>query len=78
MTVPRPQEWTKAEVHRLKMLAKRKISAGQYRKIAWPLRRVSENKSTRIASDPFQEGEEEMIGQPTEAALLTWAFFFFR
>ena len=35
---------------------------GLYRKIARPLRRVSENKSTRIASDPLQEGEgEEMI-----------------
>ena len=38
---------------------------GQYRKIAWPLRRVSENKSTRIESDPLQEteGEGEMIGR---------------
>src|SRR5258708_6222811 len=32
---------------------------GQYRKIAWPLRRVSENKSTRLGSDPLQEGEVE-------------------
>ncbi len=27
MTIPRPQEWTEAEVHRLRMLAKRKVSA---------------------------------------------------
>ena len=35
---------------------------GLYRKIARPLRRVSENKSTRIESDPLQEAEksEEM------------------
>jgi hypothetical protein len=25
--MPRPQQWTEAEVHRLKMLAKRKVSA---------------------------------------------------
>jgi hypothetical protein len=30
-----------------------------YRKIARPLRRVSENKSTRIESDPLQEPEGE-------------------
>jgi hypothetical protein len=36
---------------------------GLYRKIARPLRRVSENKSTRIESDPLQEAEgEEIIG----------------
>src|SRR6266403_2442851 len=27
MTIPRPQEWTKAEVHQLRTLAKRKVSA---------------------------------------------------
>src|SRR5258705_8197773 len=27
MTIPRPQEWTEAEVHRLRMLAMRKVSA---------------------------------------------------
>jgi hypothetical protein len=27
MTIPRPQEWTEAEVHRLRTLAKRKVSA---------------------------------------------------
>jgi hypothetical protein len=27
MTIPRPQEWTKAEVHQLRMLATRKVSA---------------------------------------------------
>ena len=27
MTLPRPQQWTEAEVHRLRMLAKRKVSA---------------------------------------------------
>ena len=27
MTMPRPQQWTEAEVHRLRMLAKRKVSA---------------------------------------------------
>jgi hypothetical protein len=27
MTIPRPQEWTETEVHRLRMLAKRKVSA---------------------------------------------------
>ena len=37
---------------------------GLYRKIARPLRRVSENKSTRIESDPLQEAEgEEMTEQ---------------
>ncbi len=54
--MPRPQQWTEAEVHRLRMLAKRKVSAD----IARPLRRVSKNKSTRIESDPLQEGEGEM------------------
>src|SRR5260370_15799771 len=37
---------------------------GQYRKIAWPLRRVSENKSTRIESDPLQEAEGEEMSPP--------------
>src|SRR5712664_152338 len=32
---------------------------GWYRKSARPPRRASENKSTRIASDPLQEGEGE-------------------
>jgi hypothetical protein len=27
MTIPRPQEWTEAEVHQLRMMAKRKVSA---------------------------------------------------
>jgi hypothetical protein len=27
MTMPRPQQWTEAEVHHLRMLAKRKVSA---------------------------------------------------
>jgi hypothetical protein len=27
MTIPRPQQWTEAEVHQLRMLAKRKVSA---------------------------------------------------
>jgi hypothetical protein len=27
MTLPRPQQWTEAEVHRLKISAKRKVSA---------------------------------------------------
>jgi hypothetical protein len=27
VTMPRPQQWTEAEVHRLKILAKRKVSA---------------------------------------------------
>jgi len=27
VTIPRPQQWTKAEVHQLRMLAKRKVSA---------------------------------------------------
>jgi len=69
MTIPRPQEWTKAEVHQLRMLAKRKVSADSIAKL---LGRYAGS------SDPLQEGEEEMIGPPTEAALLTWAFFFFR
>src|SRR5882762_10729667 len=42
---------------------------GQYRKIAWPPRRVSENKSTRIASDPLQEGEGD--GEPANIKLST-------
>jgi len=33
---------------------------GLYRKIARPLRRVSENKSTRIESDPLQEAEKKV------------------
>jgi hypothetical protein len=27
MTIPRPQQWTEAEVHQLRMLIKRKVSA---------------------------------------------------
>jgi hypothetical protein len=27
MTIPRPQQWTEAELHQLRMLAKRKVSA---------------------------------------------------
>jgi len=37
---------------------------GLYRKIARPLRRVSENKSTRIESDPLQEAEGEEMSAP--------------
>src|SRR5258705_6436470 len=37
---------------------------GYYRKIAWPLRRLSENKSTRIESDPLQEAESEEMSAP--------------
>src|SRR5712672_1524405 len=37
---------------------------GLYRKIARPLRRVSENKSTRIESDPLQEAESEEMTAP--------------
>src|SRR5882757_3656908 len=37
---------------------------GYYRKIAWPLRRLSENKSTRIESDPLQEAESEEMTAP--------------
>ena len=33
MTIPRPQEWTKAEVHQLRMLAKRKVSADSIAKL---------------------------------------------
>ena len=33
MTIPRPQEWTKAEVHQLRMLAKRKVSADNIAKL---------------------------------------------
>jgi hypothetical protein len=33
MTIPRPQEWTEAEVHRLRMLAKRKVSANSIAKL---------------------------------------------
>jgi hypothetical protein len=57
MTIPRPQEWTEAEVHRLRMLAKRKVSADSIAKLLGRHGRVSENKSTRIASDPLEEGE---------------------
>jgi hypothetical protein len=32
MTIPRPQEWTKAEVHQLRMLAK-KVSADSIAKL---------------------------------------------
>ena len=40
---------------------------GLYRKIARPLRRVSENKSTRIESDPLQEPEGEEMSAPGPA-----------
>jgi hypothetical protein len=33
MTMPRPQQWTEAEVHRLRMLAKRKVSADSIAKL---------------------------------------------
>jgi hypothetical protein len=33
MTIPRPQEWTEAEVHRLRTLAKRKVSADRIAKL---------------------------------------------
>ena len=33
MTILRPQEWTKAEVHQLRMLAKRKASADSIAKL---------------------------------------------
>jgi hypothetical protein len=33
MTVPRPQQWTEAEVHRLRMLAKKKASADSVAKL---------------------------------------------
>src|SRR6266481_6925576 len=35
-----------------------------YRKIARPPRRVSENKSTRIESDPLQDAESEAMTAP--------------
>src|SRR5882757_6481805 len=41
ITIPRP-EWTKAEVHQLR-IGQEESKRGQYRKIAWPLHRVSEN-----------------------------------
>jgi hypothetical protein len=33
MMMPRPQQWTEAEVHRLRMLAKRKVSADSIAKL---------------------------------------------
>jgi len=33
MTIPRPQHWAEAEVHRLRMLAKRKVSADNIAKL---------------------------------------------
>jgi len=33
MTVPRPHQWTEVEVHRLRMLAKRKVSADSIAKL---------------------------------------------
>ena len=33
MTMPRPQQWTEAEVHRLRMLVKRKVSADNIAKL---------------------------------------------
>ncbi len=33
MTMPRPQQWTEAEVHRLRMLVKRKVSADSIAKL---------------------------------------------
>jgi hypothetical protein len=32
MTMPRPQQWTEAEVHRLRMLAKRKVGSDKIAK----------------------------------------------
>ncbi len=33
MTIPRPHQWTEAEVHQLRMLAKRKVSADNIAKL---------------------------------------------
>jgi hypothetical protein len=33
MTMPRPQQWTEAEMHRLRMLVKRKVSADSIAKL---------------------------------------------
>jgi hypothetical protein len=33
MTMPRPQQWTQAEVHQLRMLAKKKVSADSVAKL---------------------------------------------
>src|SRR6267142_6646051 len=51
---------------------------GQYRKIARPLRRVGENKSTRIESDPLQEAEGEEMSDLSsgESSGLTKKFRF--
>jgi hypothetical protein len=32
MTMPRPQQWTEAEVHRLRMLVKRKVGSDKIAK----------------------------------------------
>ena len=52
MTIPRPQEWTEAEVHQLRMLAKRKVSADS---IAKSLGRAGRrNHMTYRAGPPFR------------------------
>jgi hypothetical protein len=62
MSIPRPQQWTEAEVHRLRMLAKRKVSADCIAKSLGRYVGSVKNKSTRIESDPLQEPEgDEMI-----------------
>src|SRR6266404_5369650 len=59
MTLPRPQQWTEAEVHRLRMLAKRKVSADNTAKSLGRYVGSVKTKALEIASDPLQEGEGE-------------------
>ena len=66
MTIPRPQEWTEAEVHRLRMLAKRKVSADNIAKLLGRYVGSVRTKALEFASDPLQEGEGE--GEKKEAA----------
>src|SRR3981189_2065210 len=62
MTIPRPQQWTEAEVHQLRMLAKRKVSADCIAKSLGRYVGSMKTKACEIESDPLQEAEksEEM------------------
>jgi len=57
--MPRPQQWTEAEVHRLRMLAKRKVSADSIAKSLGRYVGSVKTKALELTSDPLQEGEGE-------------------
>jgi hypothetical protein len=64
MTIPRPQQWTEAEVHRLRMLVKRKVSADSIAKSLGRYVGSVKTKAREFASNPLQEAQgEEMTEQ---------------